>query len=53
MPEATRSGKTRLTARDDHGSAEWPTALYPSPKGRYLGYGLRLYEGNVVLLENH
>ena len=31
----------------------WPTDLYPSPDGRYLGYGLRLYEGNVVLLENH
>jgi hypothetical protein len=30
----------------------WPTALYPSPDGRYLGYGLRLYEGNVVLVEN-
>ena len=31
----------------------WPTNLYPSPDGRYLGYGLRLYEGNVVLLENY
>jgi eukaryotic-like serine/threonine-protein kinase len=31
----------------------WPTALYPSPDGRYLAYGLRLYEGNVVLLENY
>jgi serine/threonine protein kinase len=30
-----------------------PTALYPSPDGRYLGYGMRLYEGNVVLLENY
>ena len=33
--------------------AQWPTALYPSPNGRYLGYELRLYEGNVVLLENY
>jgi serine/threonine protein kinase len=33
--------------------AQWPTALYPSPNGRYLGYGLRLYEGNVVLLEDY
>src|SRR5262249_10219643 len=33
--------------------AQLPTALYPSPNGRYLGYGLRLYEGNVVLLENY
>jgi len=37
----------------DTGSAQWPTALYPSPDGRYLGYGLRVYEGNVVLLENY
>jgi len=37
----------------DAGSAQWPTAMCPSPDGRYLGYGLRVYEGNVVLLENY
>lgn len=37
----------------DTGSAQWPTAMYPSPDGHYLGYGLRVYEGNVVLLENY
>ena len=37
----------------DTGSAQWPTALHPSPDGRYLGYGLRVYERNVVLLEDY
>ena len=41
------------TTLSDMGSAQWATDLYPSPNGRYLGYGLRLYEGNVVLLENY
>ena len=43
----------RETTLLDIGSAQWATGLYPSPNGRYLGYGLRLYEGNVVLLENY
>ena len=43
----------RETTLLDTGSAQWPTALCPSPNGRYLAYGLRLYEGNVVLLENY
>jgi Tol biopolymer transport system component len=34
-------------------SQGWPTDLQPSPNGRYLGYVLRLFEANVVMLEKH
>ncbi|HVH69683.1 MAG TPA: hypothetical protein VNB49_01050 [Candidatus Dormibacteraeota bacterium] len=31
----------------------WPFGLRPSPDGRYLGYTMRLFEGNVVMLEDY
>ena len=31
----------------------WPADPLLSPDGRYLGYSLRLYEANVVMLENY
>ena len=31
----------------------WPFDVQPSPNGRYLGYGMRLYEANVIMLENY
>ncbi len=31
----------------------WPADPQPSPDGHYLGYVLRLFEANVVMLENH
>ncbi|HEX8802397.1 MAG TPA: protein kinase [Terriglobales bacterium] len=34
-------------------SQGWLTDPQPSPNGRYLGYVLRLFETNVVMLENY
>jgi len=31
----------------------WPAVPQASPDGHYLGYVLRLFEANVVMLENH
>jgi hypothetical protein len=58
---SVRSWRVALLSLDDRETVlldaavgqGFPTDLYPSPDGRYLGYGLRLYEGNVVLLENY
>jgi Tol biopolymer transport system component len=57
LGSGSRIGLVGLDGREttllDLGSAQWPAALYPSPDGHYLAFGLRLYEGNVVLLENY
>jgi Tol biopolymer transport system component len=44
-------GKTRSIVTVSEGQG-WPSAPQPSPDGRYLGFVLRRFDSNVVMLEN-
>jgi serine/threonine protein kinase len=51
ISSAGLDGKTRniLTVPQGQG---WPSTPVPSPDGRYLGFTLRRFDANVVMLEN-